>query len=80
MTLYDMTLELKRDDVGRYLLKNPDASHNEITNELFRLAKDKRQGSSGSGIVIHDQTGSDYGLDEFLKLVRHEIRTGVIRL
>jgi hypothetical protein len=75
----DLTLEIDRDDVGRFLLKNPDASHNEIVNALLRLAKDKRQGSPGSGLVIHDQSSSDYTQDEFLKIVRHEIMTEIIR-
>ena len=74
----DLTLELKRDDFGRYLLKNPKASRSEIVAELLRLANDKRQGFPGGGLVIHDESGSDYPLDVFRELVRHEIETGVI--
>jgi hypothetical protein len=74
----DLTLELKRGDFGQYLLTHPGASRDEIIAELLRIAVDKRSSPPGRGLIVHDDTGGDYPLDEFLKLVRHEIETGVI--
>jgi hypothetical protein len=74
----DLTLELKRDVFGRWFLKNPGASRNELVDALLGLANDKRQSSPGRGLVIHDDTERDYPLDQYLELVQAEIEAGVI--
>jgi hypothetical protein len=78
-TMRDVILEMRRDDAGFYLLDNPAATDDEIVRGLFQLAKDRRTGPQGKGILIHDESGQDRSLDEFLVIVRHEIKTGTIR-
>jgi hypothetical protein len=55
----DVILEMKRDDAGFYLLDHPGATDEEIVRGLFHLAKDRRAGPQGKGVLIHDERGQD---------------------
>jgi hypothetical protein len=78
--VFDIVREVNRNEVVRYVAKNPNATDEEIMHAIERLAKDQRQGRPGTGLRIWDQGGTDYPVDHYLRIVRYEAFHGIGKL
>jgi hypothetical protein len=75
----DLVCEIRRETVGRFLLVHPKATETEIKEFIRQEAVDRRQGQPGTGLLIHDESPEERSLNDWLVIVREEIRNGIIR-